>query len=110
MTDLSEDVNQLCLLDERFEQSTKVLTHLRSQHEDLVLQVLALKPALEKAHLYVREYKRKWSQTNEENRHLRAENKRMRSKIDDFHRAEGLMHTKIEEQELSLAQLRKELK
>jgi hypothetical protein len=87
-----------------------MLTLLRSQHEDLLLQFLAVKPVLEKAHLYVREYKRKWSQTSDENRHLRMEAKRMRSKIDDFHRAEGLMHAKIDEQELSLTQLRKELK
>ena len=38
------------------------------------------------------------------------ETKRMRGKIDDFHRAEGLMHAKLEEQEISLTQLRKELK
>ena len=71
---------------------------------------MAMKLALEKAHLYVREYKRKWSQTSDENRHLRMEVKRMRTKIDDFHRAEGLMHAKIDEQEVNLAQLRKELK
>jgi hypothetical protein len=34
----------------------------------------------------------------------------MRNKIDDFHRAEGLMHSKIDEQETKLAHLRKELK
>ena len=65
---------------------------------------------LEKAYLYVREYKRKWSQVSDENRHLRMETKRMRNKIDDFHRAEALMHTKIDEQETALVQLRKELK
>jgi regulator of replication initiation timing len=75
-----------------------------------MLQYIAVKPILEKAYLYVREYKRKWSQTTDENRHLRTETKRMRSKIDDFHRAEGLMHTKIDEQETALVQLRKELK
>ena len=69
-----------------------------------------MKPVLEKAHLYVREYKRKWSQTGDENRHLRMENKRMRHKIDEFHRTEGVMHAKIDEQELGLVQLRKELK
>jgi hypothetical protein len=110
ITDLSEDANKLRTLDERFEQSTKMLTLLRSQHEDLILQFLAVKPVLEKAYLYVREYKRKWSQTSNENRHLRTETKRMRSKIDDFHRAEGLMHAKIDDQETSLAQIRKELK
>ena len=76
-----------------------MLNLLRSQHEDLILQFLTIKPVLEKAHLYVRDYKRKWSQTSDENRHLRMEIKRMRGKIDDFHRAEGLMHSKIEEQE-----------
>ncbi|CAF4279111.1 unnamed protein product, partial [Rotaria magnacalcarata] len=109
VTDLSEDANKLRSLDERFEQSTKMLTLLRSQQEDLILQFMTVKPALEKAHLYVREYKRKWSQTSDENRHLRMETKRLRAKIDDFHRAEGIMHTKIDEQEMSLAQLRKEL-
>ncbi|CAF4150962.1 unnamed protein product, partial [Rotaria sp. Silwood2] len=109
VTDLSEDANRLRILDERFEQSTKILTLLRSQHEDLILQFMAVKPVLEKAHLYVREYKRKWSQTSDENRHLRMEIKRMRAKIDDFHRAEGIMHTKIDEQEINLVQLRKEL-
>ncbi|CAM2700904.1 unnamed protein product [Rotaria socialis] len=109
VTDLSEDANKLRSLDERFEQSTKMLTLLRSQHEDLILQFMTVKPALEKAHLYVREYKRKWSQTSDENRHLRMETKRLRAKIDDFHRAEGIMHTKIDEQEMSLVQLRKEL-
>ncbi|CAF0728780.1 unnamed protein product [Adineta steineri] len=109
ITDLSEDANKLRTLDERLEQSTKMLTLLRSQHEDLILQFMAVKPVLEKAYLYVREYKRKWSQTSNENRHLRSETKRMRSKIDDFHRAEGLMHTKIDEQEATITQLRKEL-
>ncbi|CAF4784013.1 unnamed protein product, partial [Rotaria sp. Silwood1] len=109
ITDLSEDANRLRILDERFEQSTKTLTLLRSHHEDLILQFMTIKPVLEKAHLYVREYKRKWSQTSDENRHLRMEAKRMRTKIDDFHRAEGIMHTKIDEQEMNLVQLRKEL-
>lgn len=110
ITDLSEDTNKLRTIDERFEQSTKLLNHLRSQHEDLILQFVAIKPVLEKSHLYVREYKRKWSQTSDENRHLRIEIKRMRAKIDDFHRAEGIMHSKIDEQETTLAKLRKELK
>lgn len=87
-----------------------MLTLLRSQHEDLVLQFMTFKPVIEKAHLYVREYRRKWSQTSEENRHLRTETKRLRSKIDDFHRAEGLMHNRIDEQEITITQLRKELK
>ena len=87
-----------------------MLTLLRSQHEDVMLQYIALKPIVEKAYLYVREYKRKWSQIIDENRHLRSETKRMKNKIDDFHRAETLMHTKIDEQENALAQLRKELK
>jgi chromosome segregation ATPase len=108
--DLSEDTNKLRILDERFEQSTKLINLLRNQHEDLMLQYQAIKPVVEKAHLYVREYKRKWSQTSEENRHLRMENKRMRGKIDDFHRAEGLLHSKIEEQDMILTQLRKELR
>ena len=107
---MREDTDKLRALEERFEQSTKTLALLRGQHEDLLLQVLAMKPALEKAHLYVREYKRKWSQTSDENRHLRIENKRMRHKIDEFHRAEGVMHAKIDEHELGLVQLRKELK
>jgi chromosome segregation ATPase len=107
---LSEDTNKLRTLDERFEQSTKMLNLLRSQHEDLMVQFLAVKPVLEKAHLYIREYKRKWSQTSNENRHLRTEIKRMRGKIDDFHRAESLMHSKIDEQEITLVKLRKELK
>lgn len=109
ITDLSDDTNKLRILDERFEQSTKLLNHLRSQHEDLILQYLTIKPVLEKSHLYVREYKRKWSQTSEENRHLKMEIKRMKNKIDDFHRAEGIMHSKIEEQETTVAKLRKEL-
>ncbi len=108
--DLSEDTNKLRTLDERLEQSTKMLNLLRSQHEDLMLQFLAVKPVLEKAHLYVREYKRKWSQTSDENRHLRTEVKRMRGKIDDFHRAESIMHSKIDEQEIIIGQLRKELR
>ena len=110
ITDLSEDLVKISLLDERFDQSTKVLTNLRTQHEDLVLQVLALKPSLEKSRLYLRELKRKLSQINEENRTLKSENKRMRSKIDDFHRAEGLMHAKLDEQETMLSQIRKELR
>jgi regulator of replication initiation timing len=65
---------------------------------------------VEKAHLYLREYKRKWSQMNDENRHLRIEIKRLREKIDDFHRAESLMHAKIDGQETDLVHLRKELK
>jgi regulator of replication initiation timing len=64
---------------------------------------------VEKVHLYLREYKRKWSQVSDDNRHLRIENKRLRDKIDDFHRAEGLMHAKIEEQDIGLSHLRKEL-
>jgi regulator of replication initiation timing len=75
-----------------------------------MLQFVAIKPTLEKAHLYVREYKRKWSQTSDENRYLRMEVKHMREKVDDFHRAEGLMHSKIDQQEVTLAQLRKELR
>jgi regulator of replication initiation timing len=108
--DLTDDVDRLRILDERFEQSTKVFTHLRGQHEDLLGQFLSLKSIVEKAHLYLREYKRKWSQINDENRHLRIENKRLRDKIDDFHRAEHLMHAKIDEQEISLSQLRRELR
>ena len=87
-----------------------MLNLLRSQHEDLVVQFQAMKPVLEKVHLYIRDYKRKWSQTSEENRHLRTDVKRMRAKIDEFHRAEGAMHSKLEEQELIVAQLRKELR
>ena len=65
---------------------------------------------MEKAHVFLREYKRKWSQTNDENRHLRIENKHLRDKVDDFHRAKTLMHAKIDEQEIALNQLRKELR
>ena len=108
--DLSEDANKLRTLDERFDHSTKLLNLLRSQHEDLILQFQALKPAIEKAHLCVREYKRKWLQTSEENRHLRSENKRMRAKIDDYHRTEGVTHSKLEEQDIILTKLRKELR
>ena len=107
---MSEETNKLQFLDDRFEQSTKLLTFLRSQHEDLLLQFATIKPVLEKAFLISREYKRKWSQTCDENRHLRTENKRLRGKIDDFHRAENIFHNKIEEQETSLTLLRKELK
>ncbi len=109
IVDLSDDVDRLHTLDERFEQSTKVFTHLRGQHEDLLVQFLSLKSIVQKARSYLREYKRKWSQINDENRHLRIENKRLRDKIDDFHRAESLMHAKIDEQEIGLSQLRKEL-
>lgn len=108
--DLSDDVDRLHTLDERLEQSTKIFTNLRGQHEDVHAQFLSLKPIVEKAHSYLREYKRKWSQINDENRHLRIETKRLREKIDDFHRAEKLMHAKIDEQEIALSQLRKELK
>ncbi len=34
----------------------------------------------------------------------------MRGKIEDFHRAEGIMHSKIDEQEITIGQLRKELR
>ena len=108
--DLSDDADRLRTFDERFEQSLKVFTHLRSQHEDVLVQCLSLKPLVEKVHIYLREYKRKWSQINDENRHLRIETKRLREKIDDFHRAESLMHAKIDEQETSIGHLRKELK
>jgi len=110
IVDLSDDVERLHTLDERFEHSTKVLTLLRGQHEDFLVQFLSLKSLVEKAHIFLREYKRKWSQTNDENRHLRIENNRLRDKLDDFHRAESLMHAKIDEQEIGLNQLRKELK
>jgi len=110
ITDLSEDFNKLRSFDERLEQSTRMFNLLRSQHEDLILQYVTIKPVLEKTHLYVREYKRKWSQTSDENRQLKMEIKRLRNKLEDFHRAEGLMHSKIEEQTTSLTQLRKELR
>lgn len=109
-SDVSDEANKFRLLDERFDHSTKMLNLLRGQHEDVVLQFLAIKPVLEKVHLHFREYRRKWSQTNEENRHLRTDIKRMRSKIEEFHRTEGSMHSKLEEQELIVTQLRKELR
>jgi hypothetical protein len=110
IVDLNDDVEQLHTLDERFEHSTKLLTFLRGQHEDYLVQFLSLKSIVEKARIFLREYKRKWSQTSDENRHLCIENKRLRDKVDDYHRAESLMHVKIEEQEIGLSQLRKELK
>jgi hypothetical protein len=93
IVDLSEDVDRLRTLDERFEQSTKALTNLQGQHEDLLVQFRSLKSIVGKVHLYLREYKRKWSQVSDDNLHLRIENKRLRDKIDDFYRTEGLMHT-----------------
>ncbi len=93
IVDLIDDVDRLRTLDERFEQSTKVLTNLRGQHEDLLVQFRSLKSIVGKVHLYLREYKRKWSQVSDDNLHLRIENKRLRDKIDDFYRTEGLMHT-----------------
>ncbi|CAF3545695.1 unnamed protein product, partial [Rotaria sp. Silwood2] len=108
--DLSGDVDRLASIDEHFEQSTKVLTHLRGQHEDILAEFLSVKKIVEKTNLYLREYKRKWLQINDENRHLHTEIKRLRNKLDDFHRAENLMHTKIDEQDILLSQLRKELK
>ncbi|CAF4352358.1 unnamed protein product [Rotaria sp. Silwood2] len=107
--DLSGDVDRLASIDEHFEQSTKVLTHLRGQHEDILAEFLSVKKIVEKTNLYLREYKRKWLQINDENRHLHTEIKRLRNKLDDFHRAENLMHTKIDEQDILLSQLRKEL-
>jgi regulator of replication initiation timing len=108
--DLNDDVERLHTLDERFEHSTKILTLLRGQHEDILVQFLSIKSIVEKAHIFLREYKRKWTQKNDENRHLRIENKHLHDKIEDFHRAECLMHAKIDEQEIVLNQLRKELK
>ncbi|CAF3647727.1 unnamed protein product [Rotaria sp. Silwood1] len=107
--DLNGDVDRLTPIDERFEQSTKVLTHLQGQHEDFLVEFLSLKKIVGKTRLYLREYKRKWLQTNDENRQLHIEIKRLRDKRDDFHRAESLMHTKIDEQDIGLNQLRKEL-
>ncbi|CAF5109189.1 unnamed protein product, partial [Rotaria sp. Silwood1] len=107
--DLNGDVDRLTPIDERFEQSTKVLTHLQGQHEDFLVEFLSLKKIVGKTRLYLREYKRKWLQTNDENRQLHIEIKRLRDKLDDFHRAESLMHTKIDEQDIGLNQLRKEL-
>ncbi|CAF4067543.1 unnamed protein product, partial [Rotaria sordida] len=109
LIDLSSDIDRLTSIDERFEQSTKFLTHLRDQHEDFLVEFLSLKKIVEKTRIYLREYKRRWSQINDENRHLHIEIKRLRDKIDDFHRAEKLMYGKIDEQDIALNQLRKEL-
>lgn len=86
-----------------------MLNFLRNHHEDVVLQVTALKPVLERVNLLTREYKRKWSQTSEELRHLRTENKRLRAKVDDFHRSENALHKRLEEHESTFTQLKKEL-
>ena len=106
---LINDIDRLHIFDERFEQSTKILTNLRSQHEDFLVQFHSVKSMIEKFHLYLHEYKRKSTQINDENRHLRIETKRLREKIDDYHRTESLMHAKITEQDINLSQLRKEL-
>jgi chromosome segregation ATPase len=98
------------MLDDRFEQSTKLLAYARTQHDDVLAQFSTLKTAVGKAHVFLREYRRRWSQTNDDNRHLRTETKRMRHKIDDFHRAEGILHKKIDEQDATLTQLRQELR
>ena len=110
IVDLTDDAERLHTLEERFEHSTKLLTFLRGQHEDYLVQFFSLKSLVEKAHIFLRDYKRKWSQTSDENRHLRIENKRLRDRVEDFHRAESLMREKIEEQEIGLTQIRKELK
>lgn len=110
IVDLVDDADRLHELDERFEHSIKVLTLLRGQHEDLLAQIHPLKLSVEKAHVFLREYKRKWAQTNDENRHFRIETKHLREKIEDFHRAKSTMNAKIDEQDIALNQLRKELK
>ncbi|CAF3995313.1 unnamed protein product [Rotaria sordida] len=44
------------------------------------------------------------------NRQLYFEIKRLHDRLDDYHRTENLMHAKIDEQDINLNQLRKELK
>jgi regulator of replication initiation timing len=110
IVDIYDDVDKLHSIDQRFEQSLKIFTQLRTQHEDLVLQFLSLKSIVEKAHLYLRGYKHKWTQINDDNRRLHIENKHLHDKIDSFHRVEHVLHAKNDEQEINLGQLRKELK
>ncbi|CAF1563814.1 unnamed protein product, partial [Rotaria sordida] len=43
------------------------------------------------------------------NRQLYFEIKRLHDRLDDYHRTENLMHAKIDEQDINLNQLRKEL-
>ena len=82
-----------------------MLANLRSQHEDVLVHYLSFKPVLEKVHIYMRNLKRQHRQINDENRHLKIENKRLREKLEDFHRAEHSMHTKIDEQQIVINQL-----
>ncbi|CAF1584539.1 unnamed protein product, partial [Didymodactylos carnosus] len=109
-SDINEQLIKLRLIEERFEQTIKIITVLRSHYEDISLQTVALKPVIEKLYMYIREYKKRSTNTNEENRLYKSETKKLRTKLDDFHRAEVLMHNRLDEQELSLIQLRKELK
>ncbi|CAF1340250.1 unnamed protein product [Didymodactylos carnosus] len=108
-SDINEQLIKLRLIEERFEQTIKIITVLRSHYEDISLQTVALKPVIEKLYMYIREYKKRSTNTNEENRLYKSETKKLRTKLDDFHRAEVLMHNRLDEQELSLIQLRKEL-
>ncbi len=110
IVDIYHDVDKLHSVDQRFEQSLKIFTQLRTQHEDLVLQFLSLKSIVEKAHLYLHGYKHKWTHINDDNRRLHIENKHLHDKIESFHRVEHIMHAKNDEQEINLGQLRKELK
>lgn len=107
---LNEEFDRLSALDEHFEKSTKFYTNLKSQHDDFLVQFSSVKQTVDKLHSYLRQYKRKCAQTNDENHHLHMQTKILSAKIDDFHRTENLMSTKIDEQEMDLSQLRKELK
>ncbi|UJR13437.1 hypothetical protein I4U23_000451 [Adineta vaga] len=109
ITDLSNEIDRFHLLGEHFQQSTNISTQLRVQYEDLISQFLMLKSNVEKIHLYLRKSKQKSFQINEENLHLHIEIKRLREKIENYHRVENLMHTKTNEQEIGLNQLRKDL-
>lgn len=110
ITELSDETERFHLLGERFEQSIKLSSQLQLQHKDSLDQFFSLKSNVAKIHSCLREYKQKSSQIHNENLHLHIEVKRLREKIENYQRIENLMHTKTNEQEIGLQQLRKELK
>ncbi|CAF1286734.1 unnamed protein product, partial [Didymodactylos carnosus] len=52
-SDINEQLIKLRLIEERFEQTMKIITVLRSHYEDISLQTVALKPVIEKLYMYI---------------------------------------------------------
>ena len=107
---VNADLRALQPLEERLEQSIRLLSQLQSQQEEVLVQALTFPPKLEKFHSLLRQVQQRFTRLNDDNRLLSLAQRRSEEKIEHLQRRETQLHSTVEEQERTLTQLRKDLK